>query len=136
MSVRALGDAVMALMPALPDVPVSEGRATTTTGAWIIVDQRLPRVAGRSEAGTAQPYRCTVRVRLVHQDADGCRALADQVDAAVEGARPDAPGWVVTPLRQFNEREPTEDGDFTATPTDQRFMIAFLEYAFTATRTP
>lgn len=135
MSVRALGDAVMALFPDVPGVPTTEGRAETGTGAWIVVDQRLPHVSGRSEAGTALPHRCTVRVRLVHQDPDGCRALADIIGAALEGERPVAAGWQTSPLRQFNEREPTPDDDGTDATTDQRFMIAFLEYAFTATRT-
>lgn len=135
-TVQALGAAVMALMPAVSGVPVFEGRATATTGAWFVVDQRLPRVVERSEAATPQAHRCMMRVRIVNQTANGCRILANHAIDALEGARPVAPGWMASPLRGFNEREPIPDVEVTVPSTNLTYMVAVLEFEFTATRIP
>lgn len=77
-----------------------------------------------------------VRVRIVNQSANGCRILANHVVDALEGARPIAAGWSTSPLKGFNEREPIPDEDVIVPTTNLPFMVAVLEFEFTATRIP
>lgn len=137
MSVRALGAAVLALMnpvKALTGLAVYDNRAdAAASGAWFVVVQNLPRVSARGEAGPVHGYRCTVRVLLVNQTANGVRILADHARGALEGARPVAAGWQTSALHQFNEVAPYDDTDFTNPNTNLRYMVGVLEFEFTAT---
>jgi hypothetical protein len=131
-----LAEAILALVPDVPGVPIEEGRATTPAEAWYIIDQQLPNPTSRSESGAVQSLRCAVAVRVVHQTAHGCRTLMDLLVAALEGARPVATGWQTTPLRQIDSREPLEDPETVVPPTAATPLVAAVDFEFTATALP
>ena len=140
MSDSALAAGVLALMKPVKmttGLAVFDTRAdSTASGAWFVAIQNLPRVSERGEAGPIHAYRCTLRLLMVNQTANGVRILADHARGALEGVRPVAAGWQTSALHQFNEVAPYDDTDYTNPSTNTRFMVGVLEYEFTATHLP
>lgn len=136
MSAVALGDAFLALAPAKKfDGQVVNADGTVPTPPWTYWTLTLPDVTERSLARPGQLVTVRARGLVYAGTAKGVRIVADQVMAAVEGARPVAEGWRCSPVELVNTREAVEDRDVKVTATNLHPLYGVLEFLFTASPT-
>jgi hypothetical protein len=103
--------------------------------AFIVVRQTIPDVWSRSLARSRQAHRCLVRVTVTAGTAEGVRSVAQTVVDGLEGRRPVAAGWSVSPIELLNTRAPEEDRDADPGHGGRYPMFAVLEFEYTATLT-
>lgn len=132
MTAQALAASVLAL---LPGTVYDAAVPASPSFPYSLVTVRHPGVTERSLTRGVLGRRTAVRVTVVGETAASVRIASQAVADALEGARPDAAGWVCSPVEQVNEREPVEDPDVTIPATKAHPIFAVLEFAFTATRT-
>ena len=135
---EVLASAVLALYPA--SVTTFDGQVVSDDGVsvpeppWVHVTVGVPDVSERSMARPGHLYRVTVRSLVYGLNALAVRRVTDKL-AVLEGARPVAAGWRITPLEQINTRPAVEDRDVTVTGTNRHPMYAVVEHVFTAAQT-
>lgn len=134
MSDVGLGDAILALVPDVP--PTFEVRVPSTQRPpWHVVSVRVPVVAERSLARREQVSYATLLVKCVAGTARGARSMLEAVQDAVEGARPVADGWLVSPLEQINVRwDPTEGTSVVVAGATLPVFEAIVEFRCAASR--
>jgi hypothetical protein len=103
--------------------------------AFVVVRQTIPDVWSRSLARSRQAHRCLVRVTVTAGTAEGVRSVAQTVVDGLEGRRPVAAGWSVSPIELLNTRAPEEDRDADPGHGGRYPMFAVLEFEYTATLT-
>lgn len=133
MSVRALADAVRALAPVSP--PRFDGWAPD--GAPIprlVMNQTVPDIDSRSEAGTAHAQVGSVLLTLVAGTETGVLILCDNVLPAFEEARVFVDGWNVSPLRRVGPVRVFPDDDVTITATNTHPFVGKATFEYTVTR--
>ena len=119
--------------PADGTVRVFDGQVPGTAPvAFVVVNHRIPNVVSRSEGRSRLAHRCYAIVTVTAPAAQGVRMIAQQVVDALDGARPVADGWSVSPVVLFNTRDVIEDRDVQA--ANGRYpMFAKLEFEYVAT---
>lgn len=132
MSARTLADALRALVPAT--VTRYDGEAPSgATLPWVVRNVSIPDVDSRSEASTPQGRVGRLRLTFAGATENAVLTIADLVMPSLEGARPVAAGWDVSPLRQVGEVRIYPDTDVTL-PTGHP-LVGSAMFEFTATRT-
>lgn len=144
-SFLTLTDAIEALFPSdQVTVYVDEARPSHRDGddlgyieddlPWVVVSIRFPRALGRSPAATAQGGRVVVTATFAGLSTESVRALYDIVRPHLEGARPVAEGWNVSPLTEFNARDVATDHDMTFIGSNRKARFAVVEWEMTVSR--
>lgn len=134
MSVRALADAIRALAPATP--PRFDGYAPSSAPIpRQILNQSVPDIDSRSEAGTPHAQVGSVLVTLVAATETGVLMLVDMVLPGFEGARPVVAGWSVSPLRRVGPVRIFADTDVPVTATGLFPFVGKATFEYTVTRT-
>lgn len=144
-SFLTLTDAIEALFPR-DRVSVYTDQAEPTDSAgeprdyrendlpWVVVGIRFPRTLSRSPAATAQGGRVVVTTTFAGLTAESVRAVYDIVRPHLEGVRPLADGWNVSPLVEFNARDIEVDQGMTFTGSNRKARFAVVEWEMTVSR--
>lgn len=101
---------------------------------WVVVSIRFPRALGRSPAATAHGGRVVVTTTFAGLTTESVRALYDNVRPRLEGVRPVAEGWNVSPLSEFNARDVEIDHDMTFIDSNRKARFAVVEWEMTVSR--
>lgn len=135
MSSRALAAAIRALVP----TGVANRYDGQAPGGAplprVVLNQSVPDIDSRSEAGTPQGQVGSVLVTMAASTEDAVLALADTVLAAFEGARVEVAGWLTSPLRRVGPVRTFPDLDVATSATNTYPMVGKATFEYTVTRT-
>lgn len=101
---------------------------------WTIARVQIPNTLSKSLAGTRHAQRVRITVTIVGLSFTSVRIIADRLDTTLEGARPIAHGWSVSPLRRLNARDITEDETITFTTSNRHPVFTIVEWELVATK--
>lgn len=101
---------------------------------WVVVAIRFPRTLGRSPAATAQGGRVVITTTLAGLSVESVRALYDLIHPHLQGARPAAAGWNVSPISEFNARDIDTDHDLTFIGSNRKARFSVVEWEMTVSR--
>lgn len=138
MSILNLTDGIEALFPEgtfFETVkPNEDGTYVESAFPWTIARVNIPNTLTTSMTGTRHAQRVRVAVTIAGLSFTSVRVIMDQLDPTLEGARPIAPGWSVSPLRRLNVRDITEDESITLTSSNRSPVYTIVEWELTATK--
>lgn len=131
----SLGNAILDLVPT-GLAPSFEVRVPPTQRPpWFVSSVKVPHVAERALARRPQVNHATLLVKCVAGTGQGARAMLAAVQDAVEGVRPVADGWLVSPLEQINVRwDPTEGTSVVVAGATLPVFEAIVEFRCAASR--
>lgn len=137
-SILALTDAIEALFPdgTLFEAvkPNENGQYVESAFPWTVARVQIPNTLSRSMAGTRHAQRVRITVTIAGITFTSVRVIADKLDPVLEGARPTALGWSLSPVRMLNARDIVEDETITLTTANRHPVYTVLEYELTAAR--
>lgn len=137
-SILVLSDAIEELFPAGTRFdavkPNEDGQYVEDALPWTVARIQIPNTLSRSMAGTRHAQRVRVAVTIAGMTYTSVRIIADKLDTLLEGARPSAPGWSLSPLRRLNVRDLTEDETITLTTTNRHPVYTIVDWELTATQ--
>lgn len=135
MSALALAQAIRALVPdALRhysgQVPNGQG-----TLPWVVSNQSLPSIVGRSLGSTPHARVGTVLLTVASTSETAVIDILDDLEGAFEGARVSVEGWQTSALEQYGDVHVFPD-DVTVAGQPQRVTVGKVTYRYTAVRIP
>lgn len=137
-SILVLSDALEALFPDGTHFgavkPNEDEQSIEDALPWTVARIQIPNTLTRSMAGTRHAQRVRIAVTIAGMTYTSVRVLYDKLDTLLEGARPIAPGWSLSPLRRLNARDFTEDESISLTDTNRHPIYTVVEWELTATR--
>ncbi|WP_423058705.1 hypothetical protein [Brevibacterium linens] len=137
-STLALSDALEAVFPkgTLFEAvkPNENGQYVESAFPWTVARVHIPNTLSRSMAGTRHAQRVRITVTIAGITFTSVRVIADKLDTILEGARPTAVGWSLSPVRMLNARDIVEDETITLTTANRHPVYTILEYELTAAR--
>lgn len=137
-SILALSDAIEALFPdgTLFEAvkPNENGQYVEDALPWTVARIQIPNTLSRSLGGTRHAQRVRISVTIAGITFTSVRIVADNLDPLLEGARPIADGWSVSPLRRLNVRDIVEDDSITLTSANRHPVYTVVEWELTAAR--
>lgn len=138
MSILALTDAIEEVFPdeTLFEAvkPNEKGQYVEDAFPWVVARIHIPNTLSRSMAGTRHAQRVRITVTIAGLTFTSLRVIVNKLDLILEGARPIADGWSLSPIRFFNARDITEDESITLTTANRHPVYTVLEYRLTAAR--
>ena len=138
MSSLVLSDAIEELFPAgtrFDSVkPNEDGQYVEDAFPWTVARVQIPNTLSRSIAGTRHAQRVRIAVTIAGMTYTSVRVIADKLDTLLEGARPSAPGWALSPIRRLNVRDIVEDETITLTTSNRHPVFTVVEWELTATQ--
>lgn len=138
MSILALTDAIEEVFP--PGTlfeavkPNEHGQYVENAFPWTVARIQIPNTLSRSLAGTRHAQRVRITVTIAGLTFTSVRVKADQLDPVIEGARPAAAGWSLSPIRRLNARDIVEDDSVTLTSANRHPVFTVIEWELTAAR--
>lgn len=138
MNTLVLSDAIEELFP--PGTrfeavkPNEDGLYVEDALPWTVARIQIPNTLTRSMAGTRHAQRVRIAVTIAGMSFTSVRVIADKLDPLLEGARPIAPGWSLSPLRRINVRDISEDETITLTSSNRHPVYTIVEWELTATQ--
>ncbi|WP_167199503.1 hypothetical protein [Brevibacterium pigmentatum] len=137
-SILALSDAIEQLFPTgtLFEAvkPNENGQYVEDALPWTVARIQIPNTLSRSLAGTRHAQRVRISVTIAGITFTSVRVVADKLDPLLEGARPIADGWSVSPLRRLNVRDIVEDDSITLTSANRHPVYTVVEWELSAAR--
>lgn len=137
-SILVLSDAIEELFPAGTRFdavkPNEDGQYVEDALPWTVARIQIPNTLTRSMAGTRHAQRVRIAVTIAGMTYTSVRVIADKLDTLLEGARPFAPGWSLSPLRRLNVRDLTEDETITLTNTNRHPVYTIVDWELTVTQ--
>ena len=137
-SILALSDAIEALFPdgTLFEAvkPNENGQYVESAFPWTVARVQIPNTLSRSMAGTRHARRVRITVTIAGITFTSVRVIVNKLDPILEGARPTALGWSLSPVRMLNARDIVEDETITLTTANRHPVYTVLEYELTAAR--
>ena len=137
-SILALSDAIEALFPdgTLFEAvkPNENGQYVESAFPWTVARVQVPNTLSRSMAGTRHAQRVRITVTIAGITFTSVRVIVNKLDPILEGARPTALGWSLSPVRMVNARDIVEDETITLTTANRHPVYTVLEYELTAAR--
>ena len=137
-SILALSDAIEALFPdgTLFEAvkPNENGQYVESAFPWTVARVQIPNTLSRSMAGTRHAQRVRITVTIAGITFTSVRVIVNKLDPILEGARPTALGWLLSPVRMLNARDIVEDETITLTTANRHPVYTVLEYELTAAR--
>lgn len=137
-SILALSDAIEAVFPEgtlFEAVKPNENEQYVESAfPWTVARVQIPNTLSRSMAGTRHAQRVRITVTIAGITFASVRVIADKLDPVLEGARPTAVGWSLSPVRMLNARDIVEDESITLTTANRHPVYTVLEYELTADR--
>ena len=138
MSILALSDAIEEVFPngTLFEAvkPNENGQYVESAFPWTVARVQIPNTLSRSMAGTRHAQRVRITVTIAGITFTSVRVIVNKLDPILDGARPIADGWSLSPIRFFNARDITEDESITLTTANRHPVYTVLEYQLTAAR--
>lgn len=138
MSILALTDAIEEVFPngTLFEAvkPNEKGQYVEDAFPWVVARIHIPNTLSRSMAGTRHAQRVRIAVTIAGLTFASVRVKADKLDPIVEGARPAAEGWSLSPIRRLNTRDIVEDDSITLTSANRHPVFTVIEWELTAAR--
>ncbi|MGZ1491485.1 hypothetical protein [Brevibacterium sediminis] len=137
-SILALSDAIEAVFPegTLFEAvkPNEKNEYVESAFPWTVARVQIPNTLSRSMAGTRHAQRVRITVTIAGITFASVRVIVDKLDPVLEGARPTAVGWSLSPVRMLNARDIVEDESITLTTANRHPVYTVLEYELTAAR--
>lgn len=137
-SILALSDAIEAVFPEgtlFEAVKPNENEQYVESAfPWTVARVQMPNTLSRSMAGTRHAQRVRITVTIAGITFASVRVIVNKLDLVLEGARPTAVGWSLSPVRMLNARDIVEDETITLTTANRHPVYTVLEYELTATR--
>lgn len=137
-SILALSDAIEAVFPEgtlFEAVKPNENEQYVESAfPWTVARVQIPNTLSRSMAGTRHAQRVRITVTIAGITFASVRVIVNKLDLVLEGARPTAVGWSLSPVRMLNARDIVEDETITLTTANRHPVYTVLEYELTATR--
>ncbi|GAA1513797.1 hypothetical protein [Brevibacterium permense] len=137
-SILALSDAIEDVFPegTLFEAvkPNEKGEYVESAFPWTVARVQIPNTLSRSMAGTRHAQRVRITVTIAGITFTSVRVIVDKLDPILEGARPTAAGWSLSPVRMLNARDIVEDETITLTTANRHPVYTVLEYGLTAAR--
>ncbi|MCS4593562.1 hypothetical protein KTJ89_11275 [Brevibacterium sediminis] len=137
-SILALSDAIEAMFPegTLFEAvkPNENGQYVESAFPWTVARVQIPNTLSRSMAGTRHAQSVRITVTIAGITFTSVRVIVDKLDPILEGARPTAVGWSLSPVRMLNARDIVEDETITLTTANRHPVYTVLEYQLTAAR--
>ena len=127
-----LARAVLALAPAgtlLGEIP------DETPLPWRSMRVSVPGVSERSEASPPQAFVVRVSLLISAATDTGALRLAGEATDALEGRRPEVPGWLCGPLLSRGSSQPYTTS-VTVQQANTRLVSVPLSFEFAAARLP
>lgn len=137
-SILALSDAIEAVFPdgTLFEAvkPNEKGEYVESAFPWTVARVQIPNTLSRSMAGTRHAQRVRITVTIAGITFTSVRVIVDKLDPILEGTRPSAAGWSLSPVRRLNARDIVEDESITLTTANRHPVYTVIEYELTAAR--
>lgn len=101
---------------------------------WIVLNIRFPLILDRSPAATAHGARVLITTTIAGLTDESVGAQYDRLRPHLEGARPQAAGWNVSPIVELNARPIETDRDVTFIDSNRMPRFAVIEWEMTVSR--
>ena len=138
MSILTLTDAIENVFPdgTLFEVvkPNEDGKYVENALPWTVARIHIPHTLSRSMTGTRHAQRVRITTTITGLSYTSVRVIADNLDPILEGARPSAEGWSLSPIRRLNTRDIVEDDQMTFTGSNRHPVFTVIEWELTAAR--